>query len=150
LIAESLLTDWGVPGLFISALLSATLLPGSSEGLLLLLLGNGHHDPTLLWLAATSGNTLGGLINWGIGLLAARFYSPRYVSRKPRLQTALLRIQRHGSPILLLSWLPFVGDPLCVAAGWLRMRLPSAMLFMFIGKGLRYGMVLALPELLPG
>jgi membrane protein YqaA with SNARE-associated domain len=139
--------SWDITGLFISAFLSATLLPGSSEALLLILLNSGDHDPSLLWLAATLGNTLGGLSSWLIGACAARFYPAGKLSGNPRFMAALQRLHRHGSPLLLLSWLPLIGDPLCLAAGWLRIYLPAAALFIFLGKGLRYGLLLTIPTL---
>jgi len=47
-------------------------------------------------------------------------------------------VRRFGAPVLLLSWLPVVGDPLCVAAGWLRLPWIAAFMFIALGKGLRY------------
>jgi membrane protein YqaA with SNARE-associated domain len=47
-------------------------------------------------------------------------------------------VQKYGSPALLLSWVPIVGDPLCVAAGWLRINPWLAALFMGLGKFTRY------------
>jgi membrane protein YqaA with SNARE-associated domain len=53
-------------------------------------------------------------------------------------------VRRHGSPVLLLSWVPVVGDPLCVAAGWLRLNAGLCFLFMGAGKFARYWIVAAL------
>lgn len=64
-------------GLFLSALTSATLLPGSSEATLLALLAVGQGDPALLLAVATAGNVLGSLANWGLG----RFFS--HMSHRP-------------------------------------------------------------------
>jgi membrane protein YqaA with SNARE-associated domain len=136
-------------GLFVSAFLSATLLPGSSEGLFLFLINNENHDPAMLWCIATLGNGLGGLTNWGIGAFAAHYYPAGKLTSKPRIKAALNRLHCYGSPLLLLSWLPIVGDPLCLAAGWLRISLPAAALFIFIGKGVRYGLLLGAYTLLP-
>ena len=67
--------------------------------------------------------------------------------RRPEQQRALARIRRWGSPLLLLSWLPLVGDPLCVAAGWAGVRLLPATLFITLGKGARYAaLILAVPS----
>ena len=52
------------------------------------------------------------------------------------------RIRRYGSPVLLLSWVPVIGDPLCAAAGWLRISWHRALLFIAAGKIARYGVVL--------
>ncbi|MCG8487307.1 MAG: VTT domain-containing protein [Chromatiales bacterium] len=99
-----------------------------------------NHAPQTLWLTATLGNTLGGLSSWLIGWwLAKRF--PRKGLKDQRQRQALERIGRYGSPALLLSWLPVVGDPLCLAAGWSGVRLIPASLFIGIGKGLRYAVL---------
>ena len=54
----------------------------------------------------------------------------------------MTRIRTYGSPALLLSWLPVIGDPLCAAAGWLRVPWYRALLFIALGKIARYTVVL--------
>ena len=129
--------------LFIGSFLASTLLPGGSEAMLLLAI---HQQPGLreqFWLIATLGNTLGGLSSWLIGWwLAKRF--PDAPLHKPQHRRALERISRRGSPILLFSWLPVIGDPLCLAAGWSGIKLLPATLFIACGKGLRYAALLGL------
>lgn len=133
------LTLWG---LFLSAFLSSTLLPGGSELVLVgLILAQMHSISTLL-AVATLGNTLGGLTSYGIGRVIALRYPARGLA-KPAQQQAAMRVQRWGSPVLLLSWLPVVGDPLCMAAGWLKMNWLACALFIAIGKAARYGVILA-------
>jgi membrane protein YqaA with SNARE-associated domain len=115
--------------LFLSAFLSATLLPGHSELVLMAVVLN---DPGALWLAlavATVGNTLGGLSSYWIGRLLPARQQP---SRELRW------LQRWGSPALLLSWVPVIGDGLCVAAGWLRLSVGWAAVYLAAGKFLRY------------
>ena len=46
-----------------------------------------------------------------------------------------------GAPVLLLSWVPLIGDALCVAAGWLRLYWLPCALFMALGKFARYWLV---------
>ncbi|HAU95390.1 MAG TPA: DedA family protein [Serratia marcescens] len=118
--------------LFGSSFLSATLLPGNSEILLVALLTKSRVAPEWLVLAAALGNTLGGLTNVIIGRLLPALKPQR------GLETALRWLQRFGPAVLLLSWLPVVGDLLCVLAGWLRMPWGSVVLFLAIGKALRY------------
>ncbi len=129
-------------GLFGSSFLAATLLPGGSEATLALAVNQAMAPLWALWLAATLGNTLGGLTSWGIGWWLNRRFPDRGL-HKPEHRRALARIQRHGSPLLLLSWLPLVGDPLCVAAGWAGIRLLPTLLFIGIGKGARYALLMA-------
>lgn len=120
--------------LFTSSFLAATLLPGGSEAVLFGVLA---HYPEQLWPAlgvATLGNTLGGLSSYLLG---------RVLPPKKDLP-GLPAVQRYGSPVLLLSWVPVVGDPLCVAAGWLRLDPWRATLFIALGKFARYVVIAAL------
>ncbi|MEY4475449.1 MAG: hypothetical protein RL248_1216 [Pseudomonadota bacterium] len=118
--------------LFGSSFLSATLLPGNSEILLLTLLTVSSAPAMMLVLSATAGNTLGGLTNVVIGRLLPELKPQRGMS------TALGWLQRFGPVVLLLSWLPIVGDLMCVLAGWLRMSWGLVIFFLCLGKALRY------------
>ena len=125
--------------LFTSSFLGATLLPGGSE---LVLFGVLQSHPQLYWPAlgiATLGNTLGGMSSYLIG----RFLpGEEKLGKKLGNKTHLLHwTKRHGSPILLLAWVPVIGDILCVAAGWLRINWLWAMLFMAAGKFARYWLI---------
>jgi membrane protein YqaA with SNARE-associated domain len=51
---------------------------------------------------------------------------------------ALQWLERFGPRACLLAWLPIVGDPLCVVAGWLRLAFWPCVLYMAIGKLARY------------
>jgi membrane protein YqaA with SNARE-associated domain len=124
-------SDLSLWGLFLSSLLGATLLPGGSE---LVLAGVLKLHPELLWpalLVGTLGNTLGGMISFGMGRLLPMTQQLKHVDR----------VRRHGTPALLFAWLPFVGDALCIAAGWLRLNPWRAALFMLTGKFARYALV---------
>ncbi len=127
--------------LFTSAFLSSTLLPGGSEAVLAWLQQADDHSPWTLLGVAALGNTLGGMTSWGVGRLLAWKY-PAEGLVKPAHRKALQRLERWGSPVLLLSWLPVVGDPLCVAAGWLRMHWLVSLVFIGLGKTARYGVLL--------
>ncbi len=120
--------------LFASSFLAATLLPGGSEAVLFGVL---KLHPDQLWAAlavATLGNTLGGMSSYLIG---------RLIPPKKQLK-GLATVQRWGSPALLLSWVPLLGDPLCVAAGWLRLNAWWAVLFIALGKFARYWVIAVL------
>ena len=135
--------DASLWSLFVSAFLSSTLLPGGSEAVLVYLATDATHSPVTLLLVAALGNTLGGMTSWGIGRLIAYKYPARGLV-KPAHQQAVDRMQHWGSPLLLLSWLPVIGDPLCVAAGWLRMHWLLSLLFIGVGKTARYTVLLYL------
>nr|WP_246874195.1 YqaA family protein [Pantoea ananatis] len=115
-----------------SSFLSATLLPGSSEALLVALLIAKSASVYGLILVASLGNTLGGLTNIILGRLLPLKRQGRWH------ETAMTWLQRLGPAALLLSWLPVVGDLLCVLAGWLRIGWLPSILFLAIGKTLRY------------
>lgn len=130
----------GLGGLALSAFLSSTLLPGSSEVVLLLLLRDGQIAPVWLLAVASVANTLGGLSTYliGYGLALGLLKSGRIKGPQPR---ALAGAERWGSVVLLFSWLPVIGDGLCLAAGWLRVPWLGAMVAMLVGKAARYMMV---------
>lgn len=134
------MTDSIFWGLFASAFVSSTLFPGGSEALLVYLFVHNPGQYIPLLAVAALGNTLGAMSSWGIGRII-RWRFPLRTHDEKR-QRAIARLSRYGSPILLLSWLPLVGDPLCVAAGWLRIRWLKALVFIGIGKTLRYLFVL--------
>ncbi|HUX89068.1 MAG TPA: DedA family protein [Gallionellaceae bacterium] len=125
---EFFTSDLSLWGLFISSLLGATLLPGGSE---FVLLGVLKLHPELFWpaiLLGTLGNTLGGMITFGMGWLLPQTQQLKHVEK----------LRRYGTPALLLAWAPIIGDALCLTAGWLRLNPWHAALFMAIGKFLRY------------
>nr|WP_226374575.1 DedA family protein [Pantoea stewartii] len=115
-----------------SSFLSATLLPGSSEALLVALLIAKSASVYGLIGVASLGNTLGGLTNIILGRLLPLKRQGQWH------ETAMAWLQRLGPAALLLSWLPVVGDLLCVLAGWLRFAWLPTVLFLAIGKTLRY------------
>ena len=128
--------------LFGSSFLAATLLPGGSEAVLFGVL---KLHPNQVWAAlavATLGNTLGGMSSYLIGRLIPK----RRPQLHPQTQTmkGLAAVQRYGAPILLLSWVPIVGDPLCVAAGWLRLNPWWSALAIALGKFARYWVIAVL------
>jgi membrane protein YqaA with SNARE-associated domain len=134
---EGDLTLWGV---FLSAFVSSTLLPGGSEVILAALAAQEGSDRITLLAVASAGNTLGGMSSWLIGRLIAMRFPARELT-KPKHRQAIDRVQQWGSPVLLLSWLPVIGDPLCVAAGWLKTGFVAALVFIAVGKTLRYAVI---------
>jgi membrane protein YqaA with SNARE-associated domain len=126
---------WGLDvwGLAISAFLAATVLPGGSEVVLLYLVSQGEHSPWLLVGVASFANTLGSMSSWALGR-----WLPQNRNFEQRHARALAWLRRRGAVALLMAWVPVVGDPLCLAAGWLRIRLVPALLFTALGKTARY------------
>ena len=117
--------------LFFSSFLAATVLPGGSEAVLFGVLKLNPHQYWPALAVATVGNTLGGMSSYLIGRLI-----PTH-KRQEHLRSVRW-VKLHGSPIFLLSWVPLIGDPLCIAAGWLRINPWLSLLFMACGKFARY------------
>lgn len=138
--------DLGIyAGLFFVALLAATILPAQSELGLAGLVLTGDHPVALLVAVASAGNTLGAVVNWGLGRGIERFAGRRWFPVKPeRLERAAGWYRRYGRWSLLLSWVPFIGDPLTVAAGVLREPLVTFLLLVALAKTGRYIVVAAL------
>ena len=130
--------------LFLSALGAATLLPGSSEVVLVAMaLGHGA-DPSTLLVVATAGNVLGSLVNWLLGCGVARWRDrPWFPLSAARYEQVSALFNRFGWPILLLAWAPVIGDPLTVVAGVARMPLLPFLLLVAAGKSARYAVILA-------
>lgn len=123
--------DASLWGLLASAFVSSTILPGNSEIVLVAVLKAGASAPAAVTVA-TIGNTLGGMTTYALGRLLP--------SRLPEGR-AIARVRRFGAGALLLSWLPFAGDALCAAAGWLRLNWLACALAMALGKAARYVVV---------
>lgn len=144
LLAALSLPTVGLSALFIISLLSATLLPMGSEPAVFAVV---KLNSALFWpaiLVATAGNTLGGAISYAMG------YGAKQALAAERQTRWFGRLQAFGPKTLLLAWLPIVGDPLCSLAGWLKMDFWPCLLYMAIGKLLRYltitSLLLAVPN----
>lgn len=125
-------------GLFLTALLAATLFPAQSEAAVAGMLISGHR-PWLVVTVASAGNILGSVINWWLGTQAARFGNRRWFPLKSeQMKRAAGWYRRYGRWSLLLSWVPIVGDPLTLAAGVMRERLLVFVLLVAIAKIGRY------------
>ncbi|MGY0158116.1 YqaA family protein [Edwardsiella tarda] len=126
---------WAIAGMFVSSFTSATLLPGNSEMVLSGLLIAAQAPVFGLLVAAIVGNVLGGATNVVIGRALPQ------VTPQRGLAVALGWLQRYGAAALLLSWLPVIGDLLCVLAGWLRLPWGAVLLYLTLGKAVRYALL---------
>lgn len=135
--------DPSLLGLTVWAFLAATILPLASEPLAVGLVAGGK-GTVEVWVAATLGNVAGSVVNWWLGRAAAGLADR---GRLPVSRAALARAEtwfgRFGRPVLLLAWLPVVGDALTFVAGLLRTPLVPFLLLVGLGKGARYALVLA-------
>lgn len=142
------LLQYGLPALFLVSFFAATILPLGSEWLLVALLANGH-PPLPCVITATLGNTLGAFTSYILGYYSADWFSVKVLRISPAQQhSAELWYRRFGTWSLLLSWLPVVGDPLCLLGGLYRVRWSWFLLLVGTGKGLRYVTIAGLTGLI--
>lgn len=131
-------SDFGFIGLFLSAFLAATILPLSSEIVLVGLL-LAEMNPVLLVAVATVGNVFGSLINYGIGFFGSDFLRIRVLHiSEQQFERSKLRFRKFGTLSLLFAWVPVIGDPLTLMAGVLRVNLMWFLVLVTLGKLGRY------------
>lgn len=134
--------EWGLWGVFLASFLAATILPFSSEAVLVVMAAAGG-ALVPLFLVATLGNTLGGATNYGVGRwlptdrLVARLRID--VGRAERWRSM---VQRYGAWAALWCWLPVIGDPIAIALGVFRAPFWPSLFFMLVGKAVRYAVLL--------
>ncbi|CAK7257892.1 MULTISPECIES: YqaA family protein [unclassified Shinella] len=132
-------------GLFLAALVAATILPAQSEAVLGGLLATGTYSPVLLILVAGTGNILGSVVNWLLGRGVERFRGSRWFPVSDgHLDRAGRWYRRYGWWSLLFSWMPVIGDPLTVAAGIMREPFLRFLVVVSIAKFGRYIVLAAL------
>lgn len=131
---------WTLAGV---SFLAATIFPAQSELLLGVMQRQGVYSAPVLLATASTGNIAGSCLNWLLGRGVARFRNKRYfpVSEK-QLTRACAAFTKYGVWTLLFAWVPFIGDPITVASGVLRVRFFVFFLYVSIGKIARYALLL--------
>ena len=126
-------------GLFLSSFLSATILPGQSEIALTSLILLNKYSLIFLVSIASLGNILGSLLNWFIGYKLEIFKNKKWFpATELQLQKASNWYHKYGKWTLLLSWVPFIGDPITIIAGIFRVPIMHFILIVSFSKTLRY------------
>lgn len=133
--------------LFLVCFAAATIFPAQSEVLLAKLVLDEHYKWWVLIIVASIGNTLGSAANWVLGRYFSHFKDRKWFPIKPeRMQHFENQYQRYGKWSLLLSWMPFIGDPLTIMAGVLREPFHIFVLIVAIAKTSRYLVVVGLAQ----
>lgn len=144
---NDLLITWGYPGLFLSAFLAGTVLPFSSEVVLLACIAAGL-PPVGAVMATTAGNALGGLTCYWIGSLGKTEWISRYLRVSPReLARAKRFLHGRGAWMAVFSFLPVVGDALLIVLGLMRANPWITATSMTLGKLARYAAVAGLLQI---
>ncbi|HIW10527.1 MAG TPA: DedA family protein [Candidatus Rikenella faecigallinarum] len=132
------LLDLGYFGLFIGALLAATIIPFSSDFLLVGMLAAGGNVVVTV-IVASLGNWAGGMISYWMGHAGRWEWIERWFKVKPEtLEKQKSRIDRWGAWLAFLSWLPLVGDLFALGLGFYKVNPWQVALFMLIGKTARF------------
>ena len=137
-----MLHDWlnqpGYVSLFFMSFLASTLLPLGSEWLLVTMLAGGY-DPLPTVAVATVGNYLGAVVTYLIGIWGGSWLIEKVMRVSPEQQERARNYYRqYGAFSLFFSWLPIVGDPLCLVGGMLRVNFALFTLLVASGKLVRY------------
>ncbi|MDR0892871.1 MAG: DedA family protein [Mediterranea sp.] len=133
-----LLIDWGLPGLFLSALLAGSIIPFSSELVLVALVRLGL-NPIACLAAATLGNTAGGMTCYYMGRLGKVNWIEKYFKvKQAKIDRMALFLQGKGALMSFFTFLPAVGEVIAIALGFMRSNTWITFSAMLTGKLLRY------------
>lgn len=136
------LFESGYIGLFVVCFLSATILPLTSEGALILMPAAGY-DPVIALIVASAGNIIGGSTNYWIGFLGNPAWLKKLGVKESTLNRFEERILKFGFWLALLSWVPVIGDPLTVGLGFFKASWWPVLILMSFGKIIRYLVILS-------
>ncbi|NCC10374.1 MAG: DedA family protein [Bacteroidia bacterium] len=135
---SELLIEWGLPGLFMAALLAGSVLPFSSEIVLVAMIKLGL-EPVACILTATAGNTVGGMTCYYMGHLGKIEWIERFFKvKKAKIDKMAHFLKGKGSMMAFFTFLPFFGEVIAITLGFMRSNLWLTISSMFIGKMIRY------------
>lgn len=137
-----LLADWGYWGLLLSAFVAGSILPFSSEAVLIILVRMGL-DPLWCLAAAAVGNTLGGMSCYWIGTLGRSEWIERLGVSEKQLDKARRILAGRGALMGFFGFLPYVCEAIAIVLGLMHANLWLTTGSMFVGKLLRYVVILA-------
>ncbi|MDO4714969.1 MAG: YqaA family protein [Bacteroidales bacterium] len=134
--------EYGLIGMFFSAVLAGSIAPFSSELVMAGLQAAGVAAWPLV-IVATLGNTLGSLFNYGLGYLGKTAWIARlFKVSDEKMARATSWVRRYGVWAGFLAWIPFLGESLTLAMGLARCPIPLTTLTITIGKFVRYAVLM--------
>lgn len=136
------LIDYGYWGMFFSAFLAGSVLPFSSEAVMLGLLAAGV-DPVPLLIYGSIGNVMGGMVNYGLGRLGKLEWLKKYFHLKQSsIDRAYKFMGGHGAWMGFFAFLPILGSAITVVLGLTRANLPLSVFSITLGKVIRYALLI--------
>ena len=132
------LIDWGYVGMFLSALIAGTVVPFSSEAVLVALISMGL-NPIGCILTATAGTMIGGMTCYWLGSLGNMLWIEKYFGvNKKKLERAERFVKGRGAWMAFFMFIPFLGEAIGVVLGLMRANVWITAIAMFLGKSFRY------------
>lgn len=128
--------------LFVASFAAATLLPIASEAALVYDVQAGYNLYILL-IAATLGNTLGSCVNYILGKKGVAYLERKKYIKRSSYDKAHALFENYGAVVLLLSWVPIIGDPITFVAGALGYNIKYFFVLVLFAKALRYIVVVS-------
>ena len=128
--------EYGIIGLFLNSLLSATAIPLPTEILTSALLIGGENIG-LVVIALIIGSTIGGILNYFIG-----FGGNKLIKKMRKKSDTEKQNEKHNkilnkfgwSAIFFAAWIPIIGDLILISAGIKKMKFVKFLIFMISGK----------------
>ena len=133
------LIDWGYWGLFIGSFVAGSVIPFSSEAVLVACVGPLGLDPMLCTLFATAGNVAGGMTCYWMGHLGNMEWIEKYFHvKKEKLDRAERFVQGRGAWMAFFMFIPFLGEAIGVVLGLMKANPWITSFSMLLGKSFRY------------
>lgn len=140
------LIELGYLGLFIASFLGSTILPLSSDIILIALIAV-HFDTWTCVIVATAGNFLGGTTTYGLGYLGKWKWIEKYFGKSVSdIEKFQHKIKKMGLAAALFAWAPIIGDIIALALGFLRFKPLPVFAMMLTGRFCRFVCVALLAE----
>lgn len=131
--------NYGTIALFVTSFIAATIVPASSAAILLGALAIGA-PPVPSLIACSVGNSLGCAANYWLGYLIGKPLIPK-LEKSRSGRKALQYTNKYGTWSLLISWAPFIGDPITIAAGIFRINFLTFSLIVYSQRILGYFLI---------
>ena len=133
-----LLTQYGYWGMLLSAFMAGSVLPFSSEAVIVGLMATGL-DPWLLMVYGTIGNVAGSMLNYSIGRMGKMEWIERYLHvKKEEIDRAHRFLAGRGAWMASFAFVPILGSAITVALGLMRSNVVITLIAMTLGKMFRY------------
>lgn len=133
--------QWGYVGLFVAAFVAGTVFPLSSEVAMVALAAAGL-NPIGLVVAASVGNTLGGMTCYWIGTLGRAEWIERLGIKHEQRERAQRFLAGRGAWTAFFAFLPTIGEAIALSLGLMRSNPRLTLLAMFLGKAARYAVLM--------